>query len=274
MTILISNFPCLAARFFPREDCSICPLAPLFAYHWIWYSLIRQNVSSLMRQCSSMLFYFNQEGCCPQLQSYFAVSQWLLLEYLRHVPPATLPFYLHQSTYWSSSTMTECHKNTATAPLSACHEASKKRCQFRLIWAGVFSLSSHFALLLFLFPSQVVISCSHCALFVCTVTCCYLALRPVASKPVYLCAHPVITFSPYQLHSTFVFSSWYFGRFFQSCFLFVCHMAILVNPARSILFAHCAFDVALSLPCFPANWLPFAFFLIRPFNCFGFSCLL
>jgi len=32
MTILISYVPCLAARFFPREDCSIRPLAPLFAY--------------------------------------------------------------------------------------------------------------------------------------------------------------------------------------------------------------------------------------------------
>ena len=32
MTILIGYFPCLAARFSPREDCSIRPLAPLFAY--------------------------------------------------------------------------------------------------------------------------------------------------------------------------------------------------------------------------------------------------
>jgi len=32
MTILISYFPCLTARFIPREDCSIRPLAPLFAY--------------------------------------------------------------------------------------------------------------------------------------------------------------------------------------------------------------------------------------------------
>jgi len=41
MTILISYFPCLAARFFPGEDCSIRPLAPLFAYLRIWGSLIR-----------------------------------------------------------------------------------------------------------------------------------------------------------------------------------------------------------------------------------------
>jgi len=34
MTILISYFPCLAALFLPREDCSISPLKPLFAYLW------------------------------------------------------------------------------------------------------------------------------------------------------------------------------------------------------------------------------------------------
>ena len=32
MTILMSFFPCLAARFKPCEDCSNRPLAPLFAY--------------------------------------------------------------------------------------------------------------------------------------------------------------------------------------------------------------------------------------------------
>ena len=32
MTILRRYFPCLAARFFQRYDCSIRPLAPLFAY--------------------------------------------------------------------------------------------------------------------------------------------------------------------------------------------------------------------------------------------------
>ena len=35
-------------------------------------------------------------------------------------------------------------------------------------------------------------------------------------------------------------------------------MAILVNPAQGILFAHCTFHVALSPPRFPAHWLPFA----------------
>jgi len=49
MTILISYFPCLAARFFPHEDCSIRQLAPLFAYLQTWNSLIRQNIGSLIR---------------------------------------------------------------------------------------------------------------------------------------------------------------------------------------------------------------------------------
>ena len=59
MTILISCFPCLAARFPPREDCPIRPLAPLFAYLWIWKSLIHQNVGSLIRWFSSMRFHFD-----------------------------------------------------------------------------------------------------------------------------------------------------------------------------------------------------------------------
>ena len=56
-------------------------------------------------------------------------------------------------------------------------------------------------------------------------------------------------------------------------FWLVCHMAILVNPTQSIRFAHCAFDVALSPPHFPAHWLPFASFLTYRSSCFGF-CLL
>jgi len=35
MTILISHFLCLTARVSSREECSIRPLAPLFAYLWI-----------------------------------------------------------------------------------------------------------------------------------------------------------------------------------------------------------------------------------------------
>ena len=63
------------------------------------------------------------------------------------------------------------------------------------------------------------------------------------------------------------------GRFLQRCFLLVCHMAILVKPARGIHFAHCAFDVALLPPRFPSNWLPFASLIIRLLSCFGFGLL-
>jgi len=123
--------------------------------------------------------------------------------------------------------MTGCHTNTATAPLSACHEVPEKMLpiQADLSWSPL--TQSHFALLLFLFSSQVIISCSHFALFVWTVT----------EAP-----GPYITIPQYQFNKT-------------------------------KLFAHCAFDVALSPPRFPANWLPFAFFLIRLLSCFGFSLL-
>ena len=79
--------------------------------------------------------------------------------------------------------------------------------------------------------------------------------------------------SPFQSHLKFVLSSWYSGRFLQSCYIPVCHMAILVNPTRSILFAHCALDVALSPSLFPALWLPFASFLIHLLSCVGFCFL-
>ena len=88
---------------------------------------------------------------------------------------APLPFHLHQSTYWLPSTMTVCHTNTATAPLSACHEAPVKTLPIHadLSWSPL----PHVPLLLFfLCSSQVLISCSHFTLFVWTVTCRYLAL--------------------------------------------------------------------------------------------------
>jgi len=173
--------------------------------------------------------------------------------------------------------MTGCHTNTATVPLSACHEAQVKTLpiQADLSWSPLPHVPLCTAA--FLFSSQVIISCSHFALFVWTVTCRFLALNPIAPKHAYLCAHPdydpVISFSPFQSHWIFVFSSWYSGRFLQRCFLLVCHVAILVNPARGILFAHWAFDVALSPPRFPAHWLPFASLLIRLLSCFGFGLL-
>jgi len=59
------------------------------------------------------------------LQFSFAVSQWLLPKYPHQVPPPTLPFYL-QCTYCLPSTTTSCHTDTASAPISACHEALVK----------------------------------------------------------------------------------------------------------------------------------------------------
>jgi len=77
MSILISYFPCLTARLFPREDPSIHPLAPLFAYLVIWNSLIRKNVGSLIRQFSSMRFYVATwpRRLLSLLQSSFVVSR-------------------------------------------------------------------------------------------------------------------------------------------------------------------------------------------------------
>jgi len=66
MTILITYFSCLTARFFLQWDCSIRPLEPVFAYLWISSSLIRQNVGSLIRWFSSMHFHIDQEGFCPR----------------------------------------------------------------------------------------------------------------------------------------------------------------------------------------------------------------
>ena len=165
MTILIHYFPCLVARFFPHEDCSIRPLAPLFAYLWVWNSLIRQKFGSraLIRWFSSMRFSFDQEGFLSPLQSSFVVSRWPLLDHLRQVPPPTLPFHLHQSSYWVPSTMTGCHTNTATAPLSACLEAPVKTLpiQANLSWIPLPLVPLCTAA--FFFPPQDITSCSYFA---------------------------------------------------------------------------------------------------------------
>jgi len=119
MTILISYFPCLAARFFPR--CSIRPLAPLFACLRIWNCLIHQNVDSLIRWFSSMRFHWlwPRRVLFP-LQSSFVVSRWLLPKHPRRVPPPTLPFHLRQSTYWLPSRMTGRHTNMGGGCVCAC----------------------------------------------------------------------------------------------------------------------------------------------------------
>ena len=162
MTILISYFPCLAARFLPRGDCSICPLAPLFAYLRIWDSLIYKIEEC---QLPHSLVLLDALSLWPRrllslLQSSFVVSRWLLPEYPRQVPPPTLPFHLHQSraTYWLPSTITGRHTNTATAPLSACHEAPVKTLPIQADLSG--SPLPHVPLCTaaFSFCSQVIIS--------------------------------------------------------------------------------------------------------------------
>ena len=84
-------------------------------------------------------------------------------------------------------------------------------------------------------PSQLVVSCSHFAFWIWTITCRYLALKTIASEHAYFCDHPIIVFSHFQSHLKFVFSSRYSGCFVQSCFSLVCHSAILMNPTWSIL---------------------------------------
>ena len=100
--------------------------------------------------------------------------------------------------------MTGCHTNTATAPLSACHEELSKTLPIQADLNWSLFLSSHFALLFFCFPSQVIISCFYFAFFVWTITYRNLALRSIASEHAYRCAHPVIAFSPFQSHLTVV----------------------------------------------------------------------
>ena len=170
MTILISNLPCLAARFFPREDCSICPLVPLFAYLQSDIALsARISAPSFAGypRCAFTLTkkVADNDNLLFLLQSSFVVPRWLLPEHPRQVPPPSLPFHLHQSTCWLPSTMTGCHTNTATALLSACHGAPVKTLpiQANLSWSPLpvvllctaafsFSFSDYYILLpIFLF---------------------------------------------------------------------------------------------------------------------------
>ena len=128
--------PCLATRFFPR--CSMCPLAPFFACLRIWNSLIHQNVDSLIRWVSSTRFHWlwPRRVLLP-LQSSFTVSRWLLPEYPHQVPPPTLPFHLHQSTYWLPSTMIGCHTNTGGGCVCACIRAYTQTAWVLVVSPGV-----------------------------------------------------------------------------------------------------------------------------------------
>jgi len=95
MNILISYFPCLAARFFPREDCSIHPLALLFAYLRIEIAL-SARMSAPSFAGSAWCAFTSTNRCSKQpwrllslLQSFFIISRSLLPEYPRQVPLPT-----------------------------------------------------------------------------------------------------------------------------------------------------------------------------------------
>jgi len=206
MMILISYFPCLTARFFPHKDCSIRLLAPILPTFGSEITLSARMSTPSCASSPRCTFTLTRKVAVPAAILFRNISMaaaW----YPRQVPPPTLPFHLHQSTYWLLSTMTDCHTNTATAPLSAYHEAPGKTLpiQADLSWSPLPFISLCTAA--FSFSSQVIISCSHFDLFVWTVTCRYLALKPIASKHDYLCAQPALAFSPFKSYLTFVLSS-------------------------------------------------------------------
>jgi len=75
------------------------------------------------------------------------------------------------ASYGLLSTMTGCHTNTATALLSACHEAQAKMLPIEADLScsplpHVPLCTAAFSFFFFLYSSQVIISCSHFALFV------------------------------------------------------------------------------------------------------------
>jgi len=72
MTILTSKFSCVAARFFQREDYSICPLAPLFAY-----LLMCHRVIALSARMSAPSFA-DSPRCAFTLTKKVAVSAAIL----------------------------------------------------------------------------------------------------------------------------------------------------------------------------------------------------
>jgi len=149
--------------------------------------------------------------------------------------------------------MTGCHTNTATAPLSACHEApvTMLPIQADLSWSPLthvplctvacsFFFSNYDTLLPFC------LVCLNCHLSLLgpethSLKAC-LSLCPSSNRVLYLSIAPdirlfLLTLRP--LDSKLLFDRLPHGN--------------LGNPARSILFAHCVFDVALSPPRFPVH---------------------
>ena len=149
--------------------------------------------------------------------------------------------------------MTGCHTNTATAPLSACHEVPNKTLpiQADLSWSPLphvplCAAAFFFFLLKLLYPAPIlpclsepspaIIGPETHGLQACLPLC--PSSNRVLSLSIAIDTRPFLLIL-WPLSSTLLF--------------LVCHMAILVNPARGILFAHCAFDVVLLPPRFPAN---------------------
>jgi len=130
--------------------------------------------------------------------------------------------------------------------------------------------SSPFLLLCLFFFSSYYILITFCHFYY------HLAVKPIASKHAYYVSVPIQWSSslPFDCSGHLSFPSDTPAAFFKDFFL-VCYIKILVNSGltRGILFAHCAPDVALSPPHFPAKWLLLAPCLICLLFCFD-PCLL
>ena len=158
------------------------------------------------------------------MQFSFALSRWLLPKHPSQVPQPTLSFNRHQLTYWLPSTTTGCHTNTASAPLSAYHEALVKTLpiQADLSWSSPPLTPLCTAAFLFFFSSY----CILLPVFVWTVTCRYLALKTHslwACLSLYPSSNRILSF---QSRLAFVFSSTNSRYFVQICFFLVCRVAI------------------------------------------------
>jgi len=125
-TILISYFPCLAARFFPGEDFSIHPLAPLVAYLLIWDNLIRQNVSSIIRWFSSVRFHFDQKIAVPAASFLFCSNSIAAARICASGAPTKVAFPpspIHLLTAFNNDWLSHEYSNGL---LSVCYKATVK----------------------------------------------------------------------------------------------------------------------------------------------------
>jgi len=125
MTILISYFPCLAALFLPREDCSISPLKPLFAYLW-HHSLPTFGSEIALSARISAPSFAGSPRCAFTLTKKVAVPAAILFRSISMAAARISASGAPTNVAFPPSTMTGRHTNIATAPLSACHEAPVK----------------------------------------------------------------------------------------------------------------------------------------------------